>query len=133
MSNLLFQTTIKKSDQMPNIYLKNLVDSWQETLDKDTLKEREATLLDRVEQEKDLAAEEEEREKMRAMYGSVRGRGRGRRGGRGTAMRRGMIQMTIVDMRNARQQAPIEISSESDSSNENSREGSSTNSNDDDE
>jgi hypothetical protein len=118
---------------MPNIYLKNLVDSWQETLDKDTLKEREATLLDRVEQEKDLAAEEEEREKMRAMYGSVRGRGRGRRGGRGTAMRRGMIQMTIVDMRNARQQAPIEISSESDSSNENSREGSSTNSNDDDE
>jgi hypothetical protein len=133
LSNLLFQTTIKKSDQMPNIYLKNLVDSWQETLDKDTLKEREATLLDRVEQEKDLAAEEEEREKMRAMYGSVRGRGRGRRGGRGTAMRRGMIQMTIVDMRNARQQAPIEISSESDSSNENSREGSSTNSNDDDE
>ena len=35
---------------MANIYLKNLVDSWEETLTKEQLAERQQALADRLEQ-----------------------------------------------------------------------------------
>ncbi len=73
---------IKKKDIMPNIYLKNLVDSWQETLGEEMLKERKQALADREEQEAELRKEEEERERLRELHGGARGRGKRRGGGR---------------------------------------------------